>query len=637
MQTTILGFTEQDAQAVGAVRAGDAERYRELVERHERRVFALAWSRLGDATLAEEVTQEAFIRAYRGLPLLGDGSKFSGWINSIARNIAINFGIRHRRELNKRERWALEQFPARTETPVEEADTPCTPETLRQTLAELPAAHRECLVLFYLERKSGAEAAASLGISEAALRVRLHRARGALREKLEERLADSLGKLGPARTLVPAIMAAVLASTSAKAATVGGAATVLGALAKLAPVSWLAPFAGAVIGVLPSMAFSMRAANAEQRNFRDPDGFHAQASRAMHRRILWVVPIVAVVMVTGIIWLTTKIGEKRSDWVVAAITVGCLAWAWRMLGARSRFQRGMLIWYGILAGGMVLKATGLVPASFSSWCFISSCLWLMWILRWQPTRMDHSLFLRAMLGTLEMSSPATPATSPPPRLEKADLKRFGKFLADRHFTNSFRWRSEGLLLRQTFVKPSWPMSVTAQFKAALPFAPRDSSNVLLHWNGTVTAQLSEQDARTHRVLKPEEAEMRQKVEAQVTAAVTHAWQDFRRGDTAAVDRALGEKADSEIFHVPPMRAAGMRWRQASLGLVVVLFLGMMLVGKYPQLLKPFFGHRAKPIARSAATNSAAVSHRTARHLAHLTSLEALSATNESAAPAAKAK
>ena len=225
-----MNSPEQDAKAVSAVRMGDAERYRELVERHERRVFAVAWSRLGDAALAEEATQEAFIRAYRRLWLLGDGAKFAAWITSIARHAAINLGLRHRRELNKRERWALEQYRRRrTALQPANADAPCTPETLRQTLAELPAAHRECLVLFYLEGKSGAEAAAALGISEAALRVRLHRARAALRERLEERLADSLGKLGPGKTLAPAVMAGVLASSSAKAGTVGtGGAAFLG-------------------------------------------------------------------------------------------------------------------------------------------------------------------------------------------------------------------------------------------------------------------------------------------------------------------------------------------------------------------------------------------------------------------------
>jgi RNA polymerase sigma-70 factor, ECF subfamily len=122
MMDESLHTPETDAEAVAAVRRGDAERYRELVERHERRVFAVAWSRLGDATLAEEATQEAFIRGYRRLWLLGDGAKFSGWITSVVRNVAINLGLRHRRELNKRERWALEH-PATSNEPDSAAET----------------------------------------------------------------------------------------------------------------------------------------------------------------------------------------------------------------------------------------------------------------------------------------------------------------------------------------------------------------------------------------------------------------------------------------------------------------------------------------------------------------------------------
>ena len=222
--------SQQDEAAVAAVRGGDTERFRELVERHQRRVFAVAWSQLGDAALAEEVTQEAFIRAYRRLWLLADGAKFKGWVNTITRRMAVNFGLRHRRELNKRERWALEnpQFSL-AENSTREPDPHHTDETLRQTLADLPAAHRECLVLFYIEGKSGAEAAAALGISEIALRVRLHRARAAIRERLEEKLAGSLTKLRPAKTLVPAVMAGVLASSSAKAAAGGTIAAGVGA------------------------------------------------------------------------------------------------------------------------------------------------------------------------------------------------------------------------------------------------------------------------------------------------------------------------------------------------------------------------------------------------------------------------
>ena len=240
----------QDQQAVQAVRGGDAERYRELVERHERRVFAVAWSRLGDAALAEEVAQEAFIRAYRRLWLLGDGAKFSAWIAAIARRVAINCGLRHRRELNKRARWALEQ----TTTPADEPTELCPPETLRQALAGLPATHRECLVLFYLEGKSGAEAAATLGISETALRVRLHRARAALREQLEEKLAGSLEKLRPAKTLVPAIMAAISLPRPPKRRLRAWARRLWGSV-KFSPLQWVFALIP-MISALPSLGLS---------------------------------------------------------------------------------------------------------------------------------------------------------------------------------------------------------------------------------------------------------------------------------------------------------------------------------------------------------------------------------------------
>ncbi len=587
----------KDAEAVAAVRGGNAERYRELVERHERHVFAVAWSRLGDAALAEDATQEAFIRGYRRLWLLGDDRKFAGWITAIARHIAINLGLRHRRELNRRERWALEQPVAQSAQPdTDEADTPCTPETLRQTLAELPATHRECLVLFYLEGRSGAEAAAALGISEAALRVRLHRARAALRERLEERLADSLGKLGPGKTLVPGIMAAVLALSSTKTATAAGGAAVLGTMVKVAPFTWLLPVFAAVVGALPGLAMTALAAKAEQRNFRDPTGFRAQMQRAMSRRILWVVPLVTIPLVLAILALISKLGQSRAYAILALFMVGIFALQWRMTGIRNRFQAGMLVWFAMLAGGIVLTAAGLVPPTANAYFFIAGSLWLMWIMRWRPTRMDNSLFLRAMMGMLEVPPPDAATAKPAAQLEKSDLKRFGKFLTDRHLFNDFRWCPEGLLLRQTFFKPTLPASKAV----LLLFSSRDSSNVLLRWNGDVTATFSEADERAQITRKAEEAALRERLETQVAAAVTQAWREFRNGIIPAAERAVGEKPDAEIFVVPPARAASTRWLQAMLALPVVLFTAMIVLEHHPELLKPFVRHHSQAVSLSEA-------------------------------------
>ena len=569
---------QQDESAVAAVRRGDAERYRELVERHERRVYAVAWSRLGDAALAEEVTQEVFIRAYRRLWLLGDGAKFAAWVNTIARHAAINLGLRHRRELNKRKRWALENPNVSTEENfADETDPLCTPETLRQTLAELPAAHRECLVLFYLEGKSGAEAAAALGISESALRVRLHRARAAMRERLEERLADSLEQLKPGKPLVPAVMAGILAAPSAKTVT-GGGATILSTLVKFSPFKWLLPFFAAGIGTLPGVALTALAAKAEERNFRDHEGFRAQASRAIYRRILWLVPLQVILMIAGFAALKSRLGEHQTDVILAVFVVGVFAYFW--ITQRNRFQSGMLVWYAIITAGMVLVAAGLIPRIANAFFLIAAFLWLMWIIPKRPARMDNSLFFRAGLGMLEVPPPDASSDIPTARLEKSDLMRFARFLGDRWLVNDFRWRPEGLLLRQIFLKP-WRANKAGLF----PFLfHRDSSNLLLTWKGEVTAHISEADARTRRVLSASKAVLRTQLEIQVAAAVKYAWREFRNSNISAAEKALGEKPDAEIFFVPPARAASTRWMQKSLALVVIMYAVMIMLGWLPKIV-----------------------------------------------------
>lgn len=605
---TTLGFRGEDAAAVAAVRNGDTERYRELVERHEHRVYAVAWCRLGDPTLAEEATQEAFIRGYRRLWLLGDDHKFAAWITAICRHVAINLGLRHRRELNKRDRWALEQ-PAPSAPASESEVPPCPPETLRRALEELPPKHRECLVLFYLEGKSGAETALALGVSEVALRVRLHRARAALRERLDRQLETSLQKLKPARALVPAVMAGVFASVSAPAATTGGSAIVVGALAKLAPLKWLTLFSAAVIGALPGMALTALAGRAEQRNFRDPEDFRARTQRVMYRTMLWVVPLVTVPLVMALVALHSQLGERSYDALMAVGMVGLFAFQCWRTGLRNRSQRGILIWYAILAGGMVLRALQLIPAKAYTYFFIAGCLWLMWVIRQRPVKMDNSLFLRALMGFLKTGAADGAALRTANPLSKAELIAFGCYLNDRHLVNDFRWNAEGLLLRQAFHMQHGLGKQPAFF----PRFSRDSSNLQLHWSGEVSACFSEVEQRTGRGPKPDEAATRRRVEGQVAGAVAEAWREFRLGNLAATDRALGEKPDSEIFLVPPSRAASTRWLQAMLALPVLLFTVMLILEAHPDWLKRLWekhpGAQAAPMvttnAIAPATNPSA--------------------------------
>ncbi len=207
-----------DPQAIAAIRQGDIDRYRESIERYQRQAYAVAWARLGDAALAEEAVQVSFIRAFRFLGWLRDPSRFAGWITRITRGVAINLGLRHRRELRRRERWALDPAVSAggdvADATSGDDATKENADALRAALADLPARHRESLVLHYLENRTITESARSLGINEGAFKVRLHRARTALRLRLEHELESSLGRLGPRRSLVPAIMSSAVFKTA---------------------------------------------------------------------------------------------------------------------------------------------------------------------------------------------------------------------------------------------------------------------------------------------------------------------------------------------------------------------------------------------------------------------------------------
>jgi RNA polymerase sigma-70 factor (ECF subfamily) len=568
-----------DESAVAAVRGGDAERYRELVERHERRVYAVAWSRLGDAALAEEATQEAFIRAYRRLWLLGDGAKFSGWINTIARRVAINFGLRHRRELNKRERWALEH----SDNPLEEntaAETnPLhTPETLRQTLAELPAAHRECLVLFYLEGRSGADAAAALGISEVALRVRLHRARTAMRERLEEKLAGSLTKLRPAKTLVPAVMAGVLASSSAKAAaggtiTAGVGAKIVSLLGKTFLFAWLMPLLW-VIANLPSLMVASFIVRKERQNFRDAGGFRPELHRRFFRSFIWGFPLLLVAFVILDQSGLAAWGIKTDQFIVACfVSVLTLISARSLMICRNPFQVSMFAYCLIITAGLSALALGWIPSSMALLPLLTATIVFFLFYKKRPMRMDYSLFLRAAHGLLKLSAEADDLP-PTNGFDRGELLVFARFLGSRFLVNNFRWETSGLLLR---LPPVENRFLTNMAEVFLPPISQNCSQVLLGWDGTIRAHCGKADAQNLAALKTSGLTNPQELESLVEENVLQSWQEFRSGNLAAAERTLGDSPESEVFIVPPSRAKSMRWGRIFIGAFVLLMMaGMML-------------------------------------------------------------
>jgi RNA polymerase sigma-70 factor, ECF subfamily len=168
-------------------RSGSTSAFEPLVREHERRALAMARGYLGDADEAADAVQTAFVKAYRALGRLEEGSGFGPWFRVILRNHCRDLLRSPRRghrpwsdEVLDREAWS-EPHGARG---VEGEQLAAA---VWQALAAVSAEHREILVLKEMEGLSYAEIAESTGIPAGTVASRLYHARAALKKVLVSR------------------------------------------------------------------------------------------------------------------------------------------------------------------------------------------------------------------------------------------------------------------------------------------------------------------------------------------------------------------------------------------------------------------------------------------------------------------
>ena len=171
------------AATVARVLGGDAGAYGELVRVHRARCLRYAYRLLGDQDEAEDVAQDAFVRAYRSLARCGDPERFGAWLFQILVNrcrTALAVRARRDRLLANAGSWEEpEHGGADHDASFSLADV----ETVVQSL---PPAQREAFLLRHVEDMSYGEMAALTGSSITALRMRVSRAREYLRARLSE-------------------------------------------------------------------------------------------------------------------------------------------------------------------------------------------------------------------------------------------------------------------------------------------------------------------------------------------------------------------------------------------------------------------------------------------------------------------
>lgn len=195
-----------DAALVRLARHGEEGAVRTLVRRHNRRLFRVARSIVSDDAEAEDVVQEAYVRAFTSLGTFRGDAQFATWLTRIALNEALGRVRRNRPAADLAEldavadrQGSLVMFPM---TPV-----PANPEAelarsevrrlLEEAVDRLPEIFRTVFVLRDVEGLSVEETAAQLSIRAETVKTRLHRARRLMRAAIAERLVASLGDLFP--------------------------------------------------------------------------------------------------------------------------------------------------------------------------------------------------------------------------------------------------------------------------------------------------------------------------------------------------------------------------------------------------------------------------------------------------------
>ncbi|MCO6417855.1 sigma-70 family RNA polymerase sigma factor [Siccirubricoccus sp. KC 17139] len=179
--------TAEDEALMRAAAGGDRSAFGLLVHRHGARVLRLALRVLGQPAEAEEVAQEALLRAWQAAGSFDPGrARFTTWLHRIVVNLAIDRARRLATAGPRTGPEALEAWPDPGPDPEAQAASAQQEAGLRAALARLAPKYRAAIALAYEEGLSGAEAAAALGLSERALEGVLYRARQALRRHLEE-------------------------------------------------------------------------------------------------------------------------------------------------------------------------------------------------------------------------------------------------------------------------------------------------------------------------------------------------------------------------------------------------------------------------------------------------------------------
>ena len=207
-------MVDDTVELIRRILSGDDEAFSLLMRKHQEGVHALIWRKIGDFYIAEELTQDTFIQAYKKLGTLKNPRRFKGWLYVIANRRCLNWIKRNKAKMNALNMQSLENTPSEeiekasyvhhTSHQRETEITEYRRRLAKTLLQELPESERTIVTLYYLGKMTTKEIGKFLGVSVNTVKSRLRRARKRLQE--EALVRETLNGVQLPDTLIENVM-----------------------------------------------------------------------------------------------------------------------------------------------------------------------------------------------------------------------------------------------------------------------------------------------------------------------------------------------------------------------------------------------------------------------------------------------
>ena len=179
-----MSVEDDSDELVRRAAAGEGAAFTTLVERWKERAIRTAYHLTGSWSDADDVAQEAFLRAYQNLHKYDDARPFDLWVMAIVRNLCLDL-LRRRSKVRTEELEPMKEVLGSNEPSVEQAAIDQQERrSLESAMATLSADDREVLALYYVQKRTTKEIAVVMGVAPGTIMARLFRAREKLRKKM---------------------------------------------------------------------------------------------------------------------------------------------------------------------------------------------------------------------------------------------------------------------------------------------------------------------------------------------------------------------------------------------------------------------------------------------------------------------